>query len=647
MKHAVIVFFVIGFGCWSPQLKAQGNYKLNKLAIEAMRLKNYEEAVHQYRKLYRRDSSNLKVCYAYAEAARLNMETETALYLYQRVLNQRAKKFPMGVYWMGQLYKQQMNYKEAGKWFAKFYRLQLKKDLPEYKQKAKMEIEVCELAAIWMKNPLPISLQQLDTIINTSLSEYAPFPTEKAFYFSSLRRSVKANENDPAYSKIFVLEKNNTKKPRPYALDTLVNATYLHNANASIDQSGKRMVFSRCRNSNASEYHCELYQSYFENNKWQMATKLGDSINLKGVSSTHPSFSILNGKEVLFFSSNRSGGQGGMDIWYAEVNAEGGFSNVKHGGKQINTNENEITPYFNAKEGVLYFSSTAHKNFGSFDVFQSEWKDGRFFEAKNVGYPVNSGYNDVYYVKNQDADKAWLSSNRKGSNHETTTSCCNDLYNYSIEKAKEPVKVDSLLLQKEKMQLLVPLTLYFHNDEPEPRTELLTTAKSYPETYLAYKSLYPKYQQSFTSGYKGEEKEKAIEKIESFFSDSLDAGFENLEKFSDLLLQVLSKGERVRITLKGYCSPLASTNYNQKLAKRRISSLRNYFDQTRDGYFKTFTMSKNGQVPQLEFVEEDIGELPGSKASDDFKDKRNSVYSPFAASERKIQIIAVSFGEQP
>lgn len=645
MKKVLVISIVFLYGCLHSGLNAQGNYKLNKMGTEALREKNYEEAVHQYRKLYRRDSSNLKVCYAYAEAARLNMETETALYLYQKVLNQRGKKYPMGVYWMGQLYKQQMNYKEAGKWFAKFYRLKLKKDLPEYKQKARMEMEVCDLAAIWMKNPLPIQVEKLDTSINTRYSEYAPGQGEKGFYFSSLRTGAKTQENEVSLSKIYLFEKSNSKKPKPYALDTTVNATYLHNANASFDQSGKRMVFSRCKNINATDYTCELYQSRFENNKWQMATKLGDSINLKGVSSTHPSFSNLNGKEVLFFSSNRKGGQGGMDIWYAEANQDGSFSNIKHSGQFINTNENEITPYFDSGEQVLYFSSTAHKNFGAFDVFKSEFREGKFTEVKNAGYPINSGYNEVYYVKNREATHAWLSSNRKGSNNENNSSCCNDLYTYTIEKEKEPVKIDSVLIQKEKMKLLVPLTLYFHNDEPEPRTELLVTTKTYPETYSAYKTLYPKYQQSFTSGYKGEEKEKALEKIESFFSDSLDAGFENLEKFSDLLVQVLKNGERVRITLKGYCSPLASTNYNQKLAKRRINSLRNYFEQTREGYFKSFTQAAAGQVPQLEFVEEDIGELPGSKTSDDFKDKRNSVYSPFAASERKIQIIAVSFGE--
>lgn len=332
-----------------------------------------------------------------------------------------------------------------------------------------------------------------------------------------------------------------------------------------------------------------------------------------------------------------------MDIWYAHVLSEGRFSEIKNSGNKVNTEQDEITPHFYEREQALYFSSTAHKGFGAMDVFKSDYQNSEFTEVKNVGFPINSGYNDVYFHLNSQGSQAWFSSNRKGSNSENKSSCCNDVYSFPIEKEKEAVIIDSLLIQKEKMKLLVPLTLYFHNDEPEPKTELLQSTKTYPETYLAYKALYPLYQKQFTYGYKGEEKAIALEKLESFFSDSVEAGLENLEKFSDLLVQVLKSGQKVKITLKGYCSPLASTNYNQKLAKRRINSLRNYFDKTREGYFKTFTQAKEGQLPQLEFIEEDIGELPGSKASDDFKDKRNSIYNPFAASERKIQIIAVSF----
>ncbi|MEO6305722.1 MAG: hypothetical protein ABIP51_21405, partial [Bacteroidia bacterium] len=115
-------------------------------------------------------------------------------------------------------------------------------------------------------------------------------------------------------------------------------------------------------------------------------------------------------------------------------------------------------------------------------------------------------------------------------------------------------------------------------------------------------------------------------------------------KFSDLLEKVLLKGETVKITMKGYCSPLASTDYNVNLAKRRISSLRNYFTETKNGWFVKYFNNKTEGEGKIIFEDVDIGELPASKVSDDLKDKRNSVYNPSAASERKIQIIAVSFG---
>jgi hypothetical protein len=86
----------------------------------------------------------------------------------------------------------------------------------------------------------------------------------------------------------------------------------------------------------------------------------------------------------------------------------------------------------------------------------------------------------------------------------------------------------------------------------------------------------------------------------------------------------------VKVVMKGFCSPLASTEYNINLAKRRISSLRNYFYQYKNG--KLLPYIKNEQdttIGRIILVDEDIGELPYSKVSDDLKDKRNSVYSPY------------------
>jgi hypothetical protein len=107
---------------------------------------------------------------------------------------------------------------------------------------------------------------------------------------------------------------------------------------------------------------------------------------------------------------------------------------------------------------------------------------------------------------------------------------------------------------------------------------------------------------------------------------------------------LLAAGDTVRITMKGYCSPLASTNYNRNLARRRISSLRNYFRKVDNGQLVQYIDQQEAGRGKIIFEDVDIGELKVSKASDNFRDRRNSIYSPFAAAERKIQIIAVSFG---
>jgi hypothetical protein len=197
----------------------------------------------------------------------------------------------------------------------------------------------------------------------------------------------------------------------------------------------------------------------------------------------------------------------------------------------------------------------------------------------------------------------------------------------------------------EKIKLLVPLTLYFHNDEPEPKTTLTVTTKSYDSTYVQYRRLQPQYLTEYAMGLKGNEKIAATDLVENFFTDSVEAGLDQLNKFSSLLKQVLENGETVKITMKGYCSPLASTNYNINLAKRRISSLRNYFREYNQGQFVKYIENSTPGVGRIIFEDVQIGELPASKVSDNFKDKRNSVYSPGAASERKIQIIAISFGQ--
>jgi len=117
----------------------------------------------------------------------------------------------------------------------------------------------------------------------------------------------------------------------------------------------------------------------------------------------------------------------------------------------------------------------------------------------------------------------------------------------------------------------------------------------------------------------------------------------DLERFAELLLKVLLDSEKVTITIKGFCSPLASTDYNVNLAKRRISSLRNYFAEYQNGVFLKYIDNPNPKEGNITFGGLDIGELKvRPNVSDDYYDVKNSIYNPAAALERKIEIVAIS-----
>jgi hypothetical protein len=622
--------------------------QLLKQGLEANENKDYSSAAQIYNQIILIDSSKIECQLLFADASRLNYDNETALHWYQKIYKKdNGKTYKEVPFYLATLLKNTGKYKEAKKYFDKYYKKNKSAKDPFKKQmslKAMQEIDACDLAQIIIKNPVQATVLHLDNTVNSKVSEYAPYEVDTVLYFSSLRDKSETDERGVGYNKLYTSKKINNKRQKATELDSLFNKEGIHNANTCFNENFTKIILTRCEALNKSQYTCELYESHYLNNTWTEFKKLPSPINLLGVNTTQPNIGKINNKDVLLFSSNRPGGEGGMDIWYSFMNTDGTYEKPINAGKKINTLEDEITPFYVKEINTLYFSSTWHKGLGNFDIFKSEFKVNEFTEPENVGYPINSSYNDIYYSVNSKKDKAYISSNRIGSFFEDKPSCCNDIYSFSIPPLTESIKpIDTTELLINQLKVLCPLTLYFHNDEPEPKTKVIVTKKNYKKTYDDYTLLKNKYISEYTKGSEGEQKEYSENRILNFFEDSVDAGIQDLEKFASLLESVLKRNEKVKITMKGYCSPLASTDYNVNLAKRRISSLRNYFLEYKDGLFLKYINNTHEAEGRIEFFDEEIGELPVSNVSDNVNDIKNSVYSPSAASERKIQIIAVSY----
>lgn len=601
-----------------------------------------------YNQAILQDSSEISLQYKYAEASRLNYDYEVADRFYAKVLKKDAqgKLYPECSFWLAMIKKNKGKYKDAKRMFDKYAKKNKKKKDSYFVKKALQEIVSCDYAQLLMASPdKSINIIHLDSMVNSKVSEYAPIQVDSLLYFSSLRDAKdKDKKNHVNYNKIYTSIQDSLKWLKATELDTLFNRSGIHNANTSFNNDFTKVFITRCQQKNSQEFVCEILSSDFKDGHWTPLQKLPEEINQKGSTNTQPAVGFLGEEEVLFFASDRPGGEGRMDIWYSKKNADGSYSKALNAGKKINSIEDEITPYYCKPCQELFFSSTWHKGLGGFDIFKSEYKESNWSDVKNLGSPINSNYNDIYFSINSKKDKAFISSNRLGSYFEEKESCCNDIYMFTIPKIDEPPKkVDSTQVFVTQMKLLVPLTLYFHNDEPDKKTLAITTKKSYQKAYEDYSAMRDLYKKEYSKGAKESDLDRAIGDIDNLFDDSVDAGMQDLEKFAQLLVKVLADSEKVTITMKGYCSPLASTDYNVNLAKRRISSLRNYFMEYKGGILVKYVDNPDPLEGTIKFQDEDIGELKARpNVSDDYYDVKNSIYNPAAALERKIQIIAIS-----
>lgn len=595
-----------------------------------------------------KDSTDINIQYKYAEASRLNFEYDVAEHWYSKVYkaDPQGKLYPECVLWIAMLKKNKGKYKDARKLFDKYAKKNKRKKDSYFLKKAVQETAACDFAQLLVAKPnTEVVVIHLDSNVNSKVSEYAPMQVDSLLYFSSLKdASDKDKSQKINYNKIYTSIQDSLTWEKAKELDSLFNKAGMHNANTAFNDDFSSVFISRCIGRNAQEFTCEIYSSDYIDGHWQELKKLPSEINQPGSNNTNPAVGYLGDEEVLFFASDRKGGQGKMDIWYSRMNADGSFQVATNAGDKINSIEDEITPFYCKPCQELFFSSTWHKGLGEFDIFKSEYKNNMLGEPKNMGVPINTSYNDIYFSINSKQTQAFLSSNRKGSYFEEKEGCCNDIYMFKLPKVPEtPKKIDSTQIFVTQLKLLVPLTLYFHNDEPDKKTLATTTTKNYKKTYEDYVAMKELYKKEYSKGAKAGDLERANNDINTLFEDTVDVGMQDLERFAKLLLKVLRDKEKVTITMQGFCSPLASTDYNVNLAKRRISSLRNYFMEYQDSVFVKYVNNTNPDEGSITFIDEEVGELKARpNVSDDYYDTKNSVYSPAAALERKIQIIAVS-----
>ena len=247
--------------------------------------------------------------------------------------------------------------------------------------------------------------------INSNLTEYSPtYSNGKLFFVSNRDTEKRYKGTGTPFTDIYeiktkgaIVDQNSLK-----ILPDNINDEEVNEGSIAFSKDGMFMIFAKGNDGKSSgRNNVDLYYSRYRSNKWQTPRLLNIN-NSKSWDSTP--FLSVDGK-TLYFSSNRSNGYGGTDIYKANLNKRGRWVNLQNLGPEINTPGNEMYPYV-SEDGKLYFASDYHLGFGGLDIMIATRKGGKI-SIENPGKPLNSEGDDFgIYFFNQ--TKGFFTSNRIG-----------------------------------------------------------------------------------------------------------------------------------------------------------------------------------------------------------------------------------------
>ena len=495
-----------------------------------------------------------------------------------------------------------------------------------------------DAAVLPTTDSLIVTIKPLPSKVNSSFSEYAcQLQPDSTFLFTSLR-------NDAAEDAEHFFETNwycylyetemlsNGRFASAKPLSKNVNHPKYFNSNFCLSEDGQRMILTRCVRVGEGDLRCDLWQTEKGGKGWQKPKRLPSLINENDCSTMQPCLIQLSDYEVLYFASDRPGGYGKSDIWYS-IFKNGHFQEPVNLGPIINTEGDEVTTFYDMTNNVLYFSSDEHKSLGDFDIFCSEGALGRWQQVKPLDRPINSVYNDFYFTVNQDGESGFLSSNRPYRDMVDDDTCCNDIFYVQWSKPqKDTVALPPEPNIHEKIASVLPITLYFQNDCPDPKSVSDTTNKDYLELYNAYVNDIQEYIHKSGEGLSGEEQRTAMYAVAGFMRDSVQTGYARLQLLQQYLTEAMQNGDTVNLVISGFASPLHNSDYNKHLSSRRIVSLLNYLRKADGGRLSPYITSERPGIYLQVYPE---GAVNHSFETDEV---RETVFGLRAAKDRKIVI---------
>lgn len=404
------------------------NFKeLHTKALTYLDNENYQDALTTLIEMEKLDAKNYKTkanigyCYLVSdyEKAKAISYFDIILENYKNIsptydrYSHKEKSAPVEVlHWIGKAYHYNYEFEKA---LAKYteYKEVLNPSNTEFLTAVNRDIAITKNAILLKKNPVDMQIVGIANI-NTPHPEYRPKITgdENIMYFTSRRPNEARNAQDAKglyYEDIYYSVRKFGEWSQPSLLDDNINSAS-HDACLYISPDGQYMLIFRAGSATLTEGG--IYESTLNGETWSTPSLLAANVNSNY---WETDVNISSDRKTMYFTSDRPGGQGGRDIWIMKKLPSGDWASVQNIGNVINTQYDEETPYLHPDGKTLYFSSKGHNTMGGYDVFSTELgEDGTWSSPKNIGFPINTTGDDVFYFPTNDGQRAYFSSYRSG-----------------------------------------------------------------------------------------------------------------------------------------------------------------------------------------------------------------------------------------
>ena len=352
-------------------------------------IQHLESAVKKATRYYKglspeEDSAPLNACYLLGMAYRINNQLEKSIQTFQSLLDSLGND-------------------------------------PVEINRIEQQIKLCKNAGELIKNEISLKASRLDDIINTSFSNFNPVVNHDEtmiYYMDALKfyNAVMRSQKKP---------EDKWKKPDNLTPKLKSDGDYFV---TDISEDGSTLLLRM----DDPYSKGDIYSCKNRNGKWDKIIKLNDNVNSR-YHETHASFA--NKGKTLYFTSNRPGGYGGLDLYRSDLDSDGDWGPASNLGPVINTSYDEESPFMSDDSKSLYFSSQGHYNMGGYDIFVSRTNDsGELQNPLNIGYPLNTTDNDVFYFPVKESNHGYHAKFTDNSNGNL------DIYRYEILSAANPAR---------------------------------------------------------------------------------------------------------------------------------------------------------------------------------------------------------------